>query len=77
MSSKPDASISIDAASYFAIRIDSFEGSDTYLRCGDDEQDFLYCVVKTLPDGTAEIIDSAYRSYDELADAWPEVRRTG
>jgi hypothetical protein len=56
------------------IRIESFEGRDTFIRCGDDHQDFLFAVVAVNEPGHAEIVDSGYRSYDEAAQAWPEAR---
>ncbi len=57
----------------FILRVESFEGSDTYVRCGDDHQDYLFCVVSVDDDGYAEIMDSGYRSFDEAAKAWPEA----
>lgn len=57
----------------FILRIDSFDGEDSHVHVGDDEQDFLYCIVKVRHDGSAVIVDSAYRSYEEAAEAWPEA----
>jgi len=58
---------------YHIIKIESFEGRDTYLRCGNDRQDYLYGIVGITTTGQAEIIDSGYRSFDEAAAAWPEA----
>ena len=55
------------------LRIDSYEGSDTFLRCGDERQDYLYAIVAVDPDGAAEIVDSSYRSMAEAVEAWPEA----
>lgn len=65
------------AREYFILKIESFEGEDTHLRCGDDAemQDYLFCVVATNTDGTAEIVDSGYRSQTEARDAWKEEIR--
>jgi len=57
----------------FIVKIESFEGSDTFVRCGDDEQDFLFAVVGVDDLGRAEILDGGYRSHDEAAKAWPEA----
>ncbi len=59
--------------SLFILKLESFEGSDTFVRCGDDDQDFLYCIVATDNRGNAEIIDSGYRSFEEAALAWPDA----
>lgn len=61
--------------SRFILKIESFEGEDTHIRCGDDlgGQDCVYCVIVTNPGGTAEIIDCGYRSEAELRRAWPEL----
>lgn len=58
---------------YAILKIESFEGAETFVRCGTDHQDFLFAVVAIQDDGTAEIIDSGYRSFKEAADAWPEA----
>lgn len=60
---------------HFIVRIESYDGRDTHLRCGDDdgEQDFLYCVVVVGEEGGGTIVDNGYRSYDEAATAWPEA----
>jgi hypothetical protein len=39
----------------------------------DDVQDHLFAIVAINPDGTAEIIDSSYRTMSEALDAWPEA----
>ena len=57
----------------FIVKIESFEGDDTYVRCGDDRQDYLFCVVTVDAEDHAEIVDSGYRSFDEAAKAWPEA----
>ncbi|MFO0827922.1 MAG: hypothetical protein U0572_07195 [Phycisphaerales bacterium] len=56
------------------VRIDSYEGEDTRVFCGDFfEQDYLYCIVVVHEDGSAGIVDTGYRSYTEAIDAWPDA----
>lgn len=55
------------------IKIESYEGEDTYLYCGNDRQSHLYAIVAVGPDGTAEIVDSGYRTFAEALKAWPEA----
>ncbi len=55
------------------VRIDSFDGSDTFLHCGNDEQEHLFCVINVNDDNSASIVDSAYRSMEEALEAWPEA----
>jgi hypothetical protein len=62
------------AERYFILRIDSFEGRDTHIHCGDDQRDFLYVVGCLDAKGNAEVLDCGYRSFDEAARAWPEAR---
>lgn len=65
---------------HFIVKIESFDGRDTFVHCGSgEEQDYLFAVVSVDADGRAEVVDSAYRSYEEAAAAWPEagVRRRG
>lgn len=62
-------------AQLIIFKIESFEGKDVYLRCGNDEQDYLYCIAMVSSDGTADIVDNGYRSLAEAADAWPEAVR--
>lgn len=54
------------------LKLESFEGRDTYLRCGNDVQDCLYCIVLVTAKG-ASVVDSGYRSYEEAAEAWPDA----
>lgn len=56
----------------FILKLESFEGDDVYLRCGDEKQDFLYCVVE-MDDESLEIVDSGYRSEAEARAAWPAI----
>lgn len=56
------------------VKLESFEGKDTFLRCGDETRDYLFTVIAIDPDGTAEVVDSGYRSFNEAAAAWPEAR---
>lgn len=58
----------------FVIKIESYEGEDTFLRCGDDQQDYLYAIIAIGDDGTAEFVDSSYRSLGEALEAWPEAK---
>jgi hypothetical protein len=55
------------------VKIESYEGEDTFLQCGNEMQDHLYAVVAIDPDGTAEIVDSSYRTMSEALQAWPEA----
>lgn len=57
----------------FIVKLESFEGKDTYIQCGNSDQDYLYCVVSVDDDGDAEIIDNGYRSFAEAAKAWPHA----
>lgn len=58
---------------HFIVKIESFDGRDTFVHCGNDEQDYLFAVVSVDADGRAEVVDSAYRSFEEAAAAWPEA----
>ena len=55
------------------VKIESYEGEDTFLRCGDERQNHLFAVVAIDADGTAEIVDSSYRTMGEALQAWPEA----
>jgi len=55
------------------VKIESYEGDDTYMRCGDERQNYLYAIVSIDSDGNAEIIDSSYRTLEEAVKTWPEV----
>lgn len=55
------------------LKLESYEAEDTFLRCGDETQDYLFAIVAVEADGTAEIVDSSYRSMDEALRAWPEA----
>jgi hypothetical protein len=57
---------------YVILKIESYEGDDTFVRCGNNQQDFLFAVVMIGETGTAEIIDGGYRSHQEALKAWPE-----
>jgi hypothetical protein len=59
---------------YFILRIDSFEGRDTHISCGDDRRDYLYIVGSLDEQGNAEVMDCGYRNFEEAAQAWPEAR---
>lgn len=59
---------------YLIVKLESFEGRDTFVRCGDDEQDYLYCVIAINDAGHAVIVDNGYRSEDEAEQAWPEAK---
>lgn len=59
---------------HFIVKIEGFDGRDTFLHCGNDEQGYLFAVVSVRADGRAEVVDSAYRSYEEAAAAWPEAK---
>lgn len=55
------------------LRIESYEGEDTFLRCGNGRQDYLYAIVAVGPDGSAEVVDSSYRTMAEALEAWPDA----
>lgn len=55
---------------HFVIRIDSFEGRDTHLRCGNKSQDFLFAVIALDERGIGSIVDSGYRTRLEAEAAW-------
>jgi len=59
---------------FVIVKLESFEGTDTFVRCGDDSRDYLFMVVAVDPDGTAEVLDSGYRTLAEAIEAWPEAR---
>ena len=56
------------------VKLESFEGRDTFLHCGDDTRDYLYTIVAVDEDGTADVVDSGYRTFAEAVEAWPEAR---
>jgi hypothetical protein len=57
------------------VKIESYDGDETHLHCGDEVQDFLFCIV--LIDGYgAEIVDNGYRSYAEAIEGWPQAAAT-
>jgi hypothetical protein len=57
------------------VKIESYDGEDTHLHCGDEVQDFLFCIV-LIDGGATEIVDNGYRSYAEAIDAWPQAAAT-
>lgn len=56
------------------LKLESYEGEDTFLRCGNDQQDYLFAIVAVDGDGAAEIVDNGYRTREEALAAWPEAR---
>ena len=62
---------------YFITKIESYEGEDTFIRCGDDEHDFVYVVVSLDGTGSANVVDAGYRSREEAEQAWPEAKLRG
>ena len=62
------------ADKHMIVKLESYDGDDTHFHCGDDYQDFLYCIVTMDEQRNAEIIDNGYRSYSEAATSWPEAR---
>ncbi len=63
------------SATLHIVLLESFEGSDTFVRCGDEYQQHLYCVVAINESEQAEIIDSGYRTVEEAAQAWSKAVR--
>lgn len=57
----------------YVVMIESYDGDDTYLHCGNESQNHLFCVVRVDTEGQAEIIDNGYLTYKEALEAWPEV----
>jgi hypothetical protein len=55
------------------IKIESYEGEDTFVRCGDENQTHLFAIVAVDPDGSADLVDSSYRTRKEAMAAWPEA----
>ena len=58
---------------HFILRIESYDGRDTHIWCGDDERDFIYVVGCLDEYGHAEVVDCGYRSLEEAAQAGPEA----
>ena len=55
------------------MKLESYDGDTTFIRCGDEQQDYMFIVVHLDADGSADIVDCGYRSYQEAAEAWPEA----
>lgn len=55
------------------VKIESYEANDTFVRCGNGQQDFLYAIIAVDRDGSAEIVDSGYRTFAEALEAWPQA----
>ena len=45
---------------YVIVKVESYEGDDTFVRCGDDRQDYLFAIVRIEADGSAEITDNGF-----------------
>ena len=58
---------------FFIVKLESYDGCDTFVHCGSEDQNYIYCVVCVTEDGDAEIVDTGYRSFDEAEEAWPEA----
>jgi hypothetical protein len=63
-------------ANYFILKLESYEGEDTYLHCGDNSQNYIYCIVKLTHNSELDIVDNGYRSVSEALAAWPEAKPT-
>lgn len=59
-------------AKHFILRLESYEGDDTFIRCGSDDQDFMFCIAHVDVDGL-ELVDNGYRTIAEAQEAWPEA----
>lgn len=55
------------------VLLDSYEGDDSFVRCGDSMQEYLYCIVSVASSGAAEIVDNGYRTIEEAVQAWPRA----
>ena len=73
MSYLPGVATKQSPTRHVVLKIESYEGEDTFLRCGNERQDYLYAIVAVDADGSAEIVDSSYRSIAEALEAWPEA----
>lgn len=58
---------------YFILKIESAEGRDTFIRCGNESQDYLFAIASVSKDGVAEIVDNGYRTEHEARAAWSDV----
>lgn len=58
---------------YFVLKLEGYEGEDTFLRCGDEKQNHLFSVVVLTKDGRLSIADNGYRTPEEACAAWPEA----
>ncbi|MDZ4828833.1 MAG: hypothetical protein SGJ09_01380 [Phycisphaerae bacterium] len=58
---------------YAILRFNSYDDEETHLHCGDGVQDHLFCVLRIGPNNSAMILDNTFGSYEEAAEAWPEV----
>lgn len=56
----------------YIVKIESYNGDESHIDCGIDEQDFLYAIIVVGKTG-AIIIDSGYRSVEEALKYWPEA----
>jgi hypothetical protein len=61
----------------FVLKLESFDGKDTYLHCGDGTRDVLYCIVELASDGRLAVVDNGYRSVREAITAWPAATEPG
>jgi disulfide oxidoreductase YuzD len=59
---------------YYILKIESYDGQDTSIICGINNQDYLFAIVVIDDEGNAEIVDNGYRSRDEAELAWPEAK---
>jgi len=59
---------------HLIVRIDSYEGEDTFLRCGSATQDHLFAVIRIEENGAATLVDNGYRTHDEARVAWASVQ---
>lgn len=64
----------VQETKYFILKLESYDGDDTFLNCGDTSQDFLYCIVVLTKEDALEIVDNGYRSVREALAAWPDAQ---
>lgn len=57
----------------FIVRLDSYDGDDTFLHCGDTTKDYLFAIVHVSRSGNAVVVDIGYRSLEEAIEAWPDA----
>ncbi len=58
---------------YFLLKLESYDGKDTFLSCGNDSQTHLFAVACLSEGDDLRIVDNGYRTEGEAKAAWPEI----